>query len=137
MWLIHSQNFMVSIFRKSLLKQLALLLGGVLLFTQLFLSAQACMLPAPEPARAFGDAMATEGCDGVPMEQTTCLAHCLSADQIASTPQDVHFHAISPPVSPVVTLSALRQIDLSAPSWPVARSTDGPPLQILFCSFQI
>lgn len=128
---------MVAPFSKSFLRQLALFMGGLLLFTQLFLSAQACMLPMPSPARAFGDAMAAEGCEGVPMDQTTCLAHCLKADQIASTPQDVQFDAISPPVPSIVALSALRKIDPSASSWPVARSTNGPPLQILFCSFQI
>src|SRR5258706_5642406 len=128
---------MVTKFRKEFLKLLARLVGGELLSTQLFLSAQACMLPAPDPARAFSDAMATEDCEGAPMGQNACLAHCLSADQIASTPQDIHFHAISPPAPPVVVLSALRQIDRSAPSWLVPRSTDGPPLQILFCSFQI
>jgi hypothetical protein len=122
---------------RRLLKRLAQLMVGLVLFTQLVLSAQACMLPQPTPAQAFGDAMAMEQCNDVPMDRTTCLAHCLQHDQ-ASGPS-VHFQidATVPSVAPVVNLSALRQLDFSGRASPVPPCSVGPPLQILFCSFQI
>jgi len=120
---------------RKLLRRLAVVMAGLLLFTQLVLAAQACMLPQHNPAHAFSDAMASGECEGVPMDRAMCLADCLKTDQ-ASPSANFHFDVILPPASPVAELYALRQVDhlaihASAPYYP-----SGPPLQILFCSFQ-
>jgi hypothetical protein len=120
---------------RKLLRRLAQLTGGLLLFTQLVLAAHACMMPQPNPAHAFSDAMAGGECEGVPMDRATCLADCLKADQ-ASSSAKVHFDVILPPASPVAELAALRQFDHPAIHAPAAYRSSGPPLQILFCSFQ-
>jgi hypothetical protein len=126
---------MVTILSRSRLKRLARLIAGLLLFTQMVFSAQACMLPSLDSMHAFfNNTMMNEACDGVSMDQSTCIAHCLKADQ-ASAPIDYHFHAMPPSVSTVAALPAPRQVDSSKPSPSTCRS-GGPPLQILFCSFQ-
>jgi len=93
------------------------------------------MMPQLNPAHAFSDAMAGGECEGVPMDRATCLADCLKADQ-ASSSAKVHFDVILPPASPVAELAALRQFDHPAIHAPAAYRSSGPPLQILFCSFQ-
>jgi hypothetical protein len=120
---------------RKLLKRLAQLTAGLLLFTQLVLAAQACMMPQPNPAHAISDAMASGECDGVPMDRATCLADCLKADQ-ASSSTKIHFDVILPPASPVAELTPLRQFDQPAIHARTAYCPSGPPLQILFCSFQ-
>jgi hypothetical protein len=122
--------------KKLLIKRLSWVAAGLLLFSQLVLSAQACMLPGSNLAYVFNDAMATEGCDGVPMDKGTCLADCLKADQASGRPVDFHFDAIVPPASLIARLSALRLADSSSPSSCFSHYPSGPPLQILFCSFQ-
>jgi hypothetical protein len=70
---------------RNLLKRLAVLGGGLLLFAQLTLPAQACMLwLQPGPMQKAGDAIAMDGCMGTPMDKPACFAHCLKADQRAS-----------------------------------------------------
>ena len=128
---------MAAILSRNLRKRLAQLMVGLLLFTQLVLAAQACMLPQPKPAQAFSDAMAMEQCEDVPMDRTTCLAHCLQYDQVSSPSVQFQFDAIVPSVVPTVNLSALWQVDFSGSATPVPPFSVGPPLQILFCSFQI
>jgi hypothetical protein len=130
------QTGMALILSKKLLRRLAWLTAGLLLFTQLILAAQACMLPGSNPAYTLGDAMATEECESAPMDKGTCLAYCLKADQVASPSVDFHFNVILPPAFPVAALSALRQVDGSAMPLAVSQPASGPPLQILFCSFQ-
>jgi hypothetical protein len=120
---------------RKLLKRLAQLTSGLLLFTQLVLAAHACMLPQHNPAHAFSDAMSSGECEGVPMDRTTCLADCLKADQ-ASSSVNFDFDVILPPASPVADLAALRQFDQPAIHPSAAYCPSGPPLQILFCSFQ-
>jgi hypothetical protein len=120
---------------RKLLKRLAQLTAGLLLFAQLVLAAQACMLPQHNPAHAFSDAMASGECEGVPMDGAACLADCLKTDQ-ASPSVNFHFDVILPPASPIAGLSALRQVDHLAIHAPAPYRPSGPPLQILFCSFQ-
>jgi hypothetical protein len=120
---------------RKLLKRLAQLTLGLLLFAQVALAVQACMLPRADPAHAFSDAMASGECEGVPMDRATCLADCLKADQ-ASPSVNFHFDVILPPASPVAGLTALRQVDHLAIHAPAPYCPSGPPLQILFCSFQ-
>lgn len=120
---------------KKLLKRLAQLTLGLLLFAQLALAVQACMLPQHNPAHAFSDAMANGACEGVPMDRATCLADCLKADQ-ASPSVNFHFDAILPQASPVAGLAAQWQVDHLAIHAPAPYCPGGPPLQILFCSFQ-
>ncbi len=127
---------MIAILSKNLLRRLAWIMVGLLLFTQLVLSAQACMLPGSNPAYVLSDAMATEECEGAPMDKGTCLAYCLKADQARSPSVDFHFNAILPAVFPVSGLFALWHVDSSAIPPVVSRCASGPPLQILFCSFQ-
>ena len=120
---------------RKLLKRLAQLTAGLLLFTQLALAAQACMLPGPNPAHAFSDAMASGECEGAPMDRATCLADCLKTDQ-AGPSANFNLDVILPPASPVAQSSALRQVDHLAIHAPASYCPSGPPLQILFCSFQ-
>lgn len=120
---------------RRLLKRLAQLTLGLLLFAQLALAAQACMLPRADPAHAFSDAMANGECEGVPMDRTACLADCLKADQ-ASPSVNFHFDVILPPASPVAGSAALRQVDNLVLHAPAPYCPSGPPLQIRFCSFQ-
>lgn len=121
--------------KRKLLKRLAQVTMGLLLFAQLVLAVQACMLPRADPAHAFGEAMASGECGGVPMDRATCLADCLKTDQ-ANFSVKFHFDAILRPASPIADLSALRQVDRPAIHAPDAYCPSGPPLQILFCSFQ-
>ena len=121
---------------RKLLKRLAQLTAGLLLFTQLVLAAQACMLPRHDPAHAFGDAMASGECEGVPMDRAMCLADCLKTDQASSSAYFI-LDVILPPASPVAELTALRPVDQPAIHAPAPYCPSGPPLQILFCSFQI
>jgi len=127
---------MAAILSRNLLKRLAGIMAGLLLFTQLVLSAQACMLPGSNPAYVLSDAMATEECEGAPMDKGRCLAYCLKADQASSPSVDFHFSVISPAAFPVPGLFALWQADRSAMPPAVSHCASGPPLQILFCSFQ-
>lgn len=129
------EGYMAAFATRKVLKRLAQLTAGLLLFTQLVLAAHACMMPQPNPAHAFSDAMTSGECEGVPMDRATCLADCLKTDQ-ASFSAKVHFDVILPPASPVAELAALRQVDHPAILAPAPYCPSGPPLQILFCSFQ-
>jgi len=132
---LQSKAIMAAFAKRKPLKRLAQLTAGLLLFTQLVLAAHACMMPQPNPAHAFSDAMASGECEGVPMDRATCLADCLKADQTGFSAK-VHFDVILPPASPVAELTAPRQLDQPAIHARAAYCPSGPPLQILFCSFQ-
>ncbi len=127
---------MAAILSKNLLKRLALVMAGLLLLTQFVLSAQACMLSGCNPAYVLSDTMATEECEGAPMDKGTCLVYCLKADQASSPSVDFNFSVILPATFPVSGLFALWQADSSAIPPAVLPCASGPPLQILFCSFQ-
>lgn len=69
------------------------------------------------------------------MDRAACLADCLKTDQ-AGPSVNFQFDAIPPAASPIAELTALRQIGYPALHAPAPYSPGGPPLQILFCSFQ-
>lgn len=120
-----------------LLKRLALPLAGLLLFGQVALAAQACMLRAqPGTMQTGSDAMVMDDCIGAPADTTTRLVNCLKAEQPANPSADYHFPVILPPVSAVAELSAQDQLPLAAIPAPILQHAGSPPLQILFCSFQ-
>ena len=127
---------MGAMFSRYLLKRLASVMTGLLLFAQLTVAAQACMLAQPVSMPASGDAMAMGDCAGAPMDKAACQISCLKADQPANPPVDHHFDVILPPVSAVAELSAPRRTHTSAIPSLVSRSSGNPSLQILFCSFQ-
>lgn len=129
------QSGMASFATRRLLKRLAQLTIGLVVFAQVALAAQACMLQRADPARAFGDAMASGECGGVAMDRAMCLADCLKTDQ-ASPSVKFHFDAILPPASPVAEWIALRKLDRPAIHVTAAYRPSGPPLQIFFCTFQ-
>jgi hypothetical protein len=122
--------------KRKLLKQLAVAAAGWLLFAQLALAAGSCMLRL-EASLASGVAMATEDCGAVPAGPATCLAHCLKADQPATYSVDSLFHVMPPPVSALGRLTAISRPDSPAVLQHVPELRGSPPLQVLFCSFQI
>lgn len=124
-------------FSRNLFKRLTQLTAGLLLFAQLVQPAQACMLRLQSsPTQTSGEAMVMGECTGAPMDTATCLAYCLKADQPANPAVDYHFPAVLPSISHMVRLPALQQADSSALPSAASRCASGPPLQILFCSFQ-
>jgi len=126
---------MAAIRTGNVLKRLALLAAGLLLFGQLALSAQACM-SWMQPGPAQGLDGANYACAGAPMAKGTCSTHCLEVMQPANPSADHYFHSIPAPVSHVAGFSALRRANSSASHSPGTRPSSGPSLQILFCSFQ-
>jgi hypothetical protein len=120
---------------KSKRKWLACLTAGLLLFTQLAMAAQACMLAKAGPAGA-SQQMAMAGCKGMPMDAGACLARCLAVDQAAAS-LDQHFH-FAPP-SPSIGSASFALHGTQAPVAHVSALPvpGGPPLRILFCSYQI
>ena len=101
---------MNGVIKRNLLKRLAPLVAGLLLFAQLVVAAQACMLrPQPIAAQMPSDGMATEECSEAPVDPTPCLVNCLKADQPANPSADYHFPVIALSVSAVAELSALIQ----------------------------
>jgi hypothetical protein len=121
---------------KSKRKWLVCLTAGLLLFTQLAMAAQACMLAKAGPAPSLGQAMATAGCEGMPpMDQRVCVAHCIAGDQAAAS-LDHQFHLVLPPPS----IGSAR-FSLHGTEAPVAHVSGlplpaGPPLRVIFCSYQ-
>ena len=110
---------------KSKRRLVAMLATGFLLFTQLAMASQACML-APRQAAAM------EGCDGMAMDKAICQVHCATADQAGASP-DQPFVSV-PPSSAAATgfpnpANAVPAMHVA--SLPVA----GPPLRVLYCSY--
>lgn len=118
------------------MQPLARWMVGLFLFAQLVVSAQACVLAQQGPAYAFSEEMASQECQGMPMGQNLCVAHCLQSDQ-ASQPTDFHFLAVA--LSPSVTapFPALLKPELPPCQMLARAASSGLPLQILFCSYQV
>ena len=119
---------------KSKRKWLACVTAGLLLFTQLAMAAQACMLGKAGSAGA-SQQMAMAGCEGTPMDAGACLARCGAGDQAAAT-LDHHFHFVPP--SPSIGSASFALHGTQAPVAHVAGLPvrAGPPLRVLFCSYQ-
>jgi hypothetical protein len=117
---------------KSKRKWLVCLTAGLLLFAQVAMAAQACMLGKAGSAGA-SQQMAMAGCEGVPMDAGACLARCLAADQAAAS-LDHHFYFVPPSLSIGSASFALH--GTQAPVAHALPVPGGPPLRILFCSYQ-
>lgn len=129
---------MRGIFKRRRFRWLALPLAGLLLFGQLALAAQACMLrPESGAMQMVSDTLATDECLGVPADSTARLVNCLKAEQPANASVDLHYPVVLPPVPAVAELLAPRQLLASTIPSPAAHYPGAPPLQILFCSYQI
>lgn len=128
---------MAKLFSKHFIQRLAVVVVGILLFTQVATATQFCALPQANPAHAFGNAMAMETCEGVPMSRWVCLADCLKADQISHTPA---FDLDIPPL-PAANLAELPTVEQITEVTVFPNAPQGDPgglsLQILFCSLQI
>jgi len=121
------------------MQPLARWMVGLLLLSQLAVAAQACVLARVDPAYAFSEEMAPEGCEGMQGtqgEQNLCLAHCLQADQ-ASQPTDFHFLAAALQLFATEPFPALLKPNLPSRQMLVRAPSSGPPLQIIFCTYQV
>lgn len=117
-------------------RRLAGLMASLLLLMQFAMAAQACMLAPAVSAGASQQAMSEAECDGTPMDGAACRVRCFAQDQTAAS-LDQHFHAVPASahiVSAIFTLPAIRS---ASPPLSVSRLPVGPPLQILYCSYQI
>ena len=65
----------------------ARLLLGAVLFAQVALAAAACDMPVRAPAQVFSGQESMPCHEEPARNANLCLAHCLSADQSADTPQ--------------------------------------------------
>lgn len=106
--------------------------AAVLLFAQFAVASQACMVMHQQAGTQHA---MTEECDGTPMNDDSCLAQCIAQDQVSSTLEH-HFTAAPPVIARaapdfplVATLAPTRLL-------PDAPLPAGPPLQVLFCSYQ-
>jgi hypothetical protein len=121
---------MLRVLSKSSKGWLACLTAGLLLFTQLAMSAEACMLAKSSPAP---QAMAE--CDGAPMDNGVCLPRCLAGEQ-AAVSLDHHAPFVLPSVSIGTASFALAESRASLAHVAAFHVPRGPPLRILFCSYQ-
>lgn len=123
------------VFANRWMKPLARLVAGLLLFAQIMVSAQACNLVAqPNLAHALSGEMPCPECDETAGGQNVCLAHYLQDSQARFT-VDVYFLttaalSMSPTAQPARPPQAVPQARM------IRFSPSGPPLQILFCSYQ-
>lgn len=115
---------------------LAGLAAGLLFFSQIASAAQACNFAMAGSLASSVQVMSDEGCDGMPMDAAVCRVRCLSQDQSAAAP-DQPWQAVT--VIGPVQHAAIMPIAARCPSQSVseARPPGGPPLRILYCSFQI
>jgi len=125
---------MIRILKRRAIKNVALFMAGFLLFAQAVVAAQACTLTKPIAVHLLNSDDPANDCEGVLLGKRLCLAHCLHADR-ASQAVDLHFLAVAPPVTEVVSPVPSWQ-DVRAPVSFSSVSAVGPPLQILFCSYQ-
>src|SRR6266545_3930073 len=120
--------------KRRAVKSIALFMAGFLLFAQAVVAAQACMLTKPMAVHLLNSDDPANDCEGVLLGKRLCLAHCVNANR-ASQAVDFHFLAVAPPVTEVVSPLPSWQ-DVRAPVLFSTVSAVGPPLQILFCSYQ-
>lgn len=107
---------------------------GMMLAVQLILTVQPCVLRLPASS-----AMAmTAPCEGAGAEMgaASCLIQCQkTADQIKPS-VDFHFDALPPPVAWTEMLFIRPASRMAAGLSTLLQRCSGPPLQVLFCSFQ-
>ena len=110
---------------------LAALIAGLLLFAQIATAAQACMLAEPWAPQTMSEA----GCDGMPMDGAECAARC--GAQVQAPAPDHSFHADQAAAAnylPSFVLPAVREVTRLVPRH--SPGPAGPPLQVLYCSYQ-
>ena len=116
--------------------RVAQLLLGLLLFTQGALAVAGCDWLRAAPALAIAASSSQPPCHEAPAVNTNlCLAHCLSADQSADTPQVVVPVWVDRAPITVVAIDRwiVRAVDVQyVLPWPSV-----PPPRILFQSFLI
>lgn len=111
---------------------LARWLLGMMLAVQFVLTAQACVLPPPVSSAAT----MTAPCEGAGMGTASCQIQCQkTADQIKPS-VDFHFDVLPSINVWAEALSAPPASRMVAAVSPLLQRSGGPPLQILFCSFQ-
>jgi len=116
--------------------RVAQLMLGLLLFTQAALATAGCDWLRAAPALAIAASSSQPSCHEAPaVNANLCLAHCLSADQSADTPQVVvpawvgHAPITVAAIDHWIVRAADVQFVLPRPS--------APPPRILFQSFLI
>jgi hypothetical protein len=120
---------------RSRVRSLARIVLAALLFSQAAIGAAACDMPDRSPAMAFEDEVVMP-CHQAPAQyKNLCLAHCLSADQSADTPQVV-VPAWSGAASLIVAIVENTSTPVVAPRRMTPRAA-APPPRILFQSFLI
>jgi hypothetical protein len=105
---------------------------GMMMAVQFVLTAQACVLPLP----VSGATTMTAPCEGAGKGTASCLIQCqMTADQVKPS---VDFHFLAPPTSNgwADALFAPPASHMAVAGPPLVQRSCGPPLQILFCSFQ-
>lgn len=105
---------------------------GVMLALQFVLVAQACELPV----LASSATTMTAPCEVTGVGTASCLIQCQkTADQIKPS-VDFHFDALPTTNVWAEALFAPPASRMVAAVSPLLQRSSGPPLQILFCSFQ-
>ena len=107
-------------------------MAALVAFAQFAMAAERCMI-VHEPASAEHQMSSDEQCDAMPMDKASCLAQCLGGDESVSTLNPLFIAAIAPaPAWMDFTLSGTRFVSVEHEAPPPC----GPPLQILYCSYQ-
>jgi len=116
--------------------RVAQLMLGLLMFAQAALAFAGCDWMGAAPALAISASSSQPPCH----EESTgnanlCLAHCLSADQSADTPQVV-VHALNCAALLTIAVAEVRSYPAAVLRYKLPRPA-APPPRILFQSFQI
>lgn len=105
---------------------------GTMLAVQFVLTAQACVLPLGVSSATT----MTAPCEGTEIGTASCLIQCQkAADQIKPS-VDFHFDALPTPNGWGEGLFVAPTSRMVVAVSPLLQRSGGPPLQILFCSFQ-
>jgi len=116
--------------------RVAQLMLGLLLFAQAALAFAGCDRLVAAPALAISAGASQPPCHEEPIGYANlCLAHCLSADQSADTPQVV-VHALSGTALLNIVVAEGRSYPAAALRFKLPRPA-APPPRILFQSLQI
>ena len=103
-------------------------------FAQFVMAAEPCMLMhQPPTSMEHQVAAADEQCEAMPMDKASCLAQCLGGDESVSTLTSLFTAAMAPAMAWMdFTLAGTRFVAVAERDAPPC----GPPLQILYCSYQ-
>jgi len=107
-------------------------LAALTVFAQFAMAAEPCMLVHQPATSLQHEVAADEQCDAMPMEAAACLAQCLAGDESVSAGGPLVAAMAPAPTSPDFTLPGSRTVLPASYEAPPC----GPPLQILYCSYQ-